>query len=165
MGVTASTIRLRGDSRRLFAFSWTCAKASASTLVAACVLAAPAPGLADVLALDVPLWERAPHVVDGKLRVVVVGTSDPRIDRLAAQRLSSRRRGEARGKDLLHRFVDRRLAAASASARVAVAVHRAVDAHTRVVGHRPLVAGGTSVMLELPIRHLRRAAPGVRWTP
>jgi hypothetical protein len=140
-------------------------KTVASTLVAACVLAAPAPGLAEVLALDVPLSERAPHVVDGKLRVVVVGAPDPRIDRLAAQRLSSRRRGEARGRDLFHHFVDERLAAASASARVAVAVHRAVDGHTRVVGLRPLVAGGTAILLELPIRHLRRAAPDVRWSP
>ncbi len=96
--------------------------------------------------------------------MVVVGTPDPRIDRLSAQRLSSRRRGEARGRDLLHRFVDEHLASASAPARVAVAAHRAVDAHARTAGLRPLVAGGTVVVIELPLARLRRAAPGIRWS-
>ncbi len=132
-------------------------------LVTACVLASPAPGLAQVLGFDVPLFERAPHVERGELRVVVVGTPDPRIERLGARRLSSRRRGEARGRALMHRFVDDRLAAASASAAVAARAHRVVDRQARVVGRRPLASGETVVVLELSLSRLRRAAPGVQW--
>jgi len=134
-------------------------------LVAVGLLAAPSTSLSQVLPFDVPLEEHAPRIVGSSVRVVVVGTPDPRITRLSAQRLSSRRRGEARARQVVHRWVDDALSRAQTSARVASLAHAAVDAHATVVGRRPLAAGGTVVVLEVPLARLRAAAPlsGVPW--
>jgi hypothetical protein len=114
--------------------------------------------------LDVPLSEAQARVVDGSLRVIVVGTPDPRVMRLSAQRLSSRRRGEARGRAVIHHFVDQALSRAQTAASSAARAHAAVDAHASVVGRRPLAAGGTVVVVELEMSRLRQAAPEVSWT-
>lgn len=140
-----------------------------SALLALSVVMAwmPAEGVAQVAVFDVPFQDQGPDLVGTVVRASAVGEPDPRITRLSARRLSARRRGEGRARASIHRWADDALAAARASAMTADAVHRAIDEAAVVVGRRPLVAGETVVVVDMPLEDLRRAArvPGAPWAP
>ena len=114
---------------------------------------------------ELPWTDRGPVVRDGFIEASAVGLPHPRIDRWSARRLSARRRGEARAKERIHRWLDDRLAAAMALPMVAERAHALVDQKAEVTGVRALADGAAVVQVALAKAHLRREVPlpGAPW--
>ncbi len=142
-------------------------RAAAALLVVVSGLSAVSLAHALVPPFDVPWTERSP-AYDAERDIVAcvaLGTPDPRLLRLAAARVSGRRRGEARAREALHAYVDDALARVRARPDVAARVHAALDDAARVVGVRGRADGGAMVVVEVDARRLRSAARlrGVPW--
>lgn len=133
-------------------------------LIALLALASPAVAQAPAVPTlpTLPWGDTAPTVVEGEVRVAALGTPDPRVGRWSAERLSARRRGEARAKERLHRWVDAQLGRVAASPRAATVAHRAVDRHAEVRAVRPLVDASAVVLVGLPAERLPDVE-GVPW--
>lgn len=122
-------------------------------LVVASSLASP------IVAQDAPLgWtEVAPQVVAASIVAVGIGAAHDDDGPLAAARLASRRRGEARAIALLQRWADDALAAADAGPREAQAVHDALVASAEVSRVRARADGSAIVEVRCPLSALRAA--------
>ncbi len=113
------------------------------------------PGLVEVAA-----------AIDGdRVSATAVGASLASDGPLAASRLAARRRGEARARQLIHRWADDALAAAQATPAQAQATHAAIDRSCVVTGTRPRADGSATVEVACPLRALRTAfdSPRAPW--
>lgn len=109
--------------------------------------------------------EVAPAIESGRVVVTAIGASLPSDGPLAAARLAARRRGEARARQLIHRWADDALAQAQATPSQAQATHAAIDRASVVIATRPLADGSATLQVACPLEALRTAfdSPRVPW--
>jgi hypothetical protein len=109
--------------------------------------------------------EVLPTMEGAQVIVTAIGSSLPSDGPLAASRLAARRRGEARARQLIHRWADDALAAAQATPSEAQATHTAIDRSCVVVATRPLADGSATLRVACPLAALRAAfdSPRVPW--
>ena len=117
-----------------------------------------------VEAQTLPWKEEAPRVEGDEIICAALGTADYRIDSWTARRLSARRRGQQRAKQMLHRWIDDALARVGASPLNAQAVHQLV-VRARIRSVRPLVDGSAIVEITMARSALREimSAEGLPW--
>lgn len=124
----------------------------------ACAIAAPlVPRVLD--AQDRPLgWTESPATIAGDgVIAVAIGAAHDADGPLAAARLASRRRGQARGVSMIRRWADDALAAISAGPREAQSVHDAIEASSVVSRVRARADGSAIVEVRCPLSALRDA--------
>ena len=116
-------------------------------------------------AQTLPYADTELRVDGGTLTVARSATPAERIGRLAARRLSARRRAEQRAREALHRWVDDALAQVRAWPVVATAVHGVVAGAGVQVQARPLVDGSAVAVLRLELTKLRAVTGELRGLP
>lgn len=100
------------------------------------------------------------------ISVVVVALPDPRVQRVAARRASSRRRARAEAIRRLQRFVDAQLRRHALDLTRHQALHRVIEGQSRVERQEALVDHGVRLVMVVPFAALRDVAPlrGVAWS-
>lgn len=107
------------------------------------------------------------RLADRLVAVEVVALPDPRVQRVAAQRASARRRAAAEAVRRLQRFIDASLARHAVDIQRHSALHRVISDRARVEVQEPLVDHGVRLVMVISFDVLHDAAQlrGVPWSP